>query len=110
MCEYFGVTGTLGAGYEHDRQPGNTSRGGGYTSPALDGRGFYAALTPGVVFFSVPKFSTGASVGSLNYYYLRLSVKPDIANVNSSYEDIASTFGANFGLNQLTFGSYYFGR
>jgi hypothetical protein len=107
LTDQFGLTGTLGAGYEHDYRPGTTN--GNSNTLALKSDGFYAGLTPGIVFFPVPKFSVGASVGGLNYS--RLSVKPDGANLSNSYKDIASSFGANFGFSQLTFsGAFYFGR
>jgi long-subunit fatty acid transport protein len=106
LTDQFGFTGTLGAGYEHDTQPGQTSN-----SVALKSNGFYAALTPGVIFLPIPKLGIGASIGGLGY--TRLDVKPETSatNTNSSYTETASSFGASFGLAQLTFsGTYFFGR
>lgn len=105
LTDQFGLTGTVGAGYEHDSRPTTTS--GNSIFPGLKSDGFYAGITPGIVFFPIPRFNVGASIGGLNYY--RISIKPD--RTGDGYEDIASSFGANFGLNQLTFsGTYFFGR
>lgn len=106
LTDQFGFTGTLGAGYEHDKQPGQTNN-----SVALKANGFYTALTPGVIFLPIPKLGIGASIGGLGY--TRLDVKPETSttNTNSSYTQTDSTFGASFGLAQLTFsGTYFFGR
>jgi long-subunit fatty acid transport protein len=106
LTDQFGFTGTLGAGYEHDKQPGQISN-----SAALKSSGFYAALTPGVIFLPIPKLGIGASIGGLGY--TRLDVKPETTTTttNSSYTETASAFGASFGLAQLTFsGTYFFGR
>ncbi|MDJ0366153.1 hypothetical protein QMK33_13420 [Hymenobacter sp. H14-R3] len=97
VSEQFGFTGTLGGGYQHVK-----------SSSAYDGQnGFYAGLTPGLVFFPIPKLAIGASIGGLNYS--RLSYKANGFNGSDTYS--SSTFGANFGLSQLLFsGTYYFGR
>ena len=103
LTDQFGFTGTLGAGYEHDKQPAQTSN-----SVALKSNGFYAALTPGVIFLPIPKLGIGASIGGLGYS--RLDIKPE-TSTNNTYSETASTFGASFGLAQLTFsGTYFFGR
>ncbi|RZK16083.1 MAG: hypothetical protein EOO56_20995 [Hymenobacter sp.] len=105
LNDQFGFTGTLGAGYERDSQPTSTNIG---NSTTLKSNGFYAALTPGIIFLPIPKLGIGASIGGLGYS--RLNVKPE-NTTNSDYSDVASTFGANFGLAQLTFsGTYFFGR
>ncbi|HET9504883.1 MAG TPA: hypothetical protein VFO93_15170 [Hymenobacter sp.] len=104
LTDQFGFTGTLGAGYEHDKQPGQTNN-----SVALKSNGFYAALTPGFIFLPIPKLGIGASVGGLGY--TRLNVEPETSTTNGSYTQTNSTFGASFGLAQLTFsGTYFFGR
>jgi hypothetical protein len=98
VSEQFGFTGTLGAGYQHAK----------YSFSSSDKQnGFYAGLTPGLVFFPIPKLAIGASIGGLNYS--QLSYKNDSFNGSDTYK--SSTFGANFGLAQLLFsGTYYFGR
>jgi len=109
LTDQFGLTGTFSAGYEHDFRPGTHNSNSNTATSDVKSDGFYVAITPGIVFFPIPRFSLGASIGSLEYY--RLSVKPDRPNLNSDYKDIVSSFGASFGLNQLTFsGAYYFGR
>jgi len=105
LTDQFGFTGTLGAGYEHASQPTGTG-----SSPSYDlkANGFYAGLTPGLIFLPIPRLGIGASIGGLNYN--RLRVKPDNGNTNNG-DDTISTFGASFGLAQLTFsGTYFFGR
>lgn len=105
LNDQFGFTGTLGAGYEHSSQPAGTST---VNQTTLKADGFYAALTPGLIFLPIPKLGIGASIGGLGYG--RLSIKPD-TNAPSDYSDVVSTFGASFGLAQLTFsGTYFFGR
>lgn len=102
VTEQFGFVGTLGGGYERDYQPGIGAQGINITTD-----GSYVGLTPGIVFFPIPKLSVGASIGSLAYTHLK--VKPDKAS--GDYDDTISTFGAGFGLSQLLFsGTYYFGR
>lgn len=105
LNDQFGFTGTLGAGYERDSQPSSNSAGNSIT---LKANGFYTALTPGLIFLPIPKLGIGASIGGLGY--TRLNVKPE-SGTSSDYSDVTSTFGANFGLAQLTFsGTYFFGR
>lgn len=105
LNDQFGFTGTLGAGYERDKQPSQITNTGSVT---LISSGFYAALTPGVIFLPIPKLGIGASIGGLGY--TRLDVKPE-TTLNTDYNETTSTFGASFGLAQLTFsGTYFFGR
>lgn len=105
LTDQFGFTGTLGAGYERNSQPVNTNTNGPLFN--LNATGFYAGFTPGLIFLPIPRLGLGASIGGLSYN--RLSVKPD--NSTNNYDDTISTFGANFGLAQLTFsGTYFFGR
>ena len=100
VSEQFGFTGTLGAGYQHAN----------YSAGFSDKQnGFYAGLTPGLVFFPIPKLSVGASIGGLTYSQLSYKANNFIGNGSDTYS--SSTFGANFGLSQLLFsGTYYFGR
>ncbi len=98
VTDQFGFTGTLGAGYQRARSP--------YVSDDK-ANGFYAGLTPGLVFFPITKLAIGASIGGLNYSYLTTKG----ASYGSLDDYKSSTFGANFGLSQLLFsGTYYFGR
>jgi long-subunit fatty acid transport protein len=106
LNDQFGFTGTLGGGYEHDTQPAQSSNASTFT---LKSNGFYAALTPGIIFLPIPKLGIGASIGGLGY--TRFDITQEGNNNNNNYTDTASTFGASFGLAQLTFsGTYFFGR
>jgi len=101
VSEQFGFTGTLGGGYQYNGRPF------GYDSGDLAGKGFYANLTPAVVFFPIPKLAIGASIGGLDYSHY--NVKAPDSSSPSDYK--SSSFGANFGLSQLLFsGTFYFGR
>ncbi len=99
LSEQFGVLGTLGAGYSRSFAPR-------FTGPNITveekASGVYANLTPGIIFFPVPKFGISASIGFLGY---------DRTTLEGSPERKFSSFGAEFGLNQLNFGgTYFFGR
>ncbi len=112
--EQFGLVGTLGAGYQHTKNNSyDNGVGGTPVAVSYTGNGYYADLTPGVVFFPIPKLGISASVGSLGFSHLSFD-PPEYANNPtrpSSYENTVSTFGANFGFSQLQFGgTYYFGR
>lgn len=101
VSEQFGFTGTLGGGYQYNGNPY------GYDSGDLAGKGFYANLTPAIVFFPIPKLAIGASIGGLNYSHF--SVKAPYSPSPGEYKN--SSFGANFGLSELLFsGTFYFGR
>lgn len=115
LGEQFGLTATLGAGYESDVRRAAQYYTSQYGYPIiyytnLQATGYYAALTPGIVFFPVPKFGLTATMGSLGYN--RLTIKDNNSNVGSSTSDeTASMFDAGFGFSQLQFGAaYYFGR
>lgn len=101
FTDQLGVAGTLSAGYSHGSSQYNfaSANPGNGTS-----NGFVGALTPSLVFFPVPKFSLGASIGNLSYNHSTGKLDGGLPNTTSS-------FGANFGLNTLAFsGTYYFGR
>jgi hypothetical protein len=108
LSEQFGITAMLGVGYESNLDR-TLQYYQGYPYPypyfsSLKTDGYYAALTPGIVFFPVPKFGLTATIGSLSYN--RLKVKD-----NGSIDEVVSSFDAGFGFEQLQFGaSYYFGR
>ena len=107
LSEQFGLMAMLGAGYESDLDR-TLLYSNGYPFPApyystTKATGFYAALTPGIVFLPVPKFGLTATIGSLAYN--RLKVK------DTTIDDNISTVDAGFGFSQLQFGAnYYFGR
>ena len=111
LSEQFGVLGTLGGGYQSFRGF-DYSRGGG--NPLVveqKASGLYAALTPGVIFFPVPKFGISASVGSLGYSRLNYDYPTNSGNKPDGYEESSSSVGASFGLAQLQFGgTFYLGR
>ena len=110
FSEQFGVTGNLGAGY----QSGTRFQYIGNTNDAyeLNSSGYYAELTPGIVFFPIPKFAINASIGSLGYSRVNNDFpKGPFLQEPDNFEDTSSTFGASFGLSQLQFGgTFFFGR
>ena len=111
FSEQFGAYGTVGTGYESqtDHSTSYDPYGNPRTSEIKEA-GYYAALTPGIVFFPIPKFALSASIGSLGYNRLKID-PPKGANVPSGYEHSVSDFGLSFGLDQLQLGgTFYFGR
>jgi hypothetical protein len=100
LSEQFGLLGTLGAGYQHSVIPDNITPG------EIKANGFYAAITPSVIFFPIPKFGISASIGNLGYSRLKFD-RDDRSDTSAS----SNTFGAGFGIDQLQFGgTYFFGR
>ena len=100
LGDHFGILGTLGAGYQHGVTNGYVTRNVTYQTKT---NGYYASLTPGLIFFPIPKLGISASIGSLAYD--RATEKP------TTGAPVVSNFGASFGLNQLQFGgTYFFGR
>ena len=88
---------TLGYGGPFNRSPE-----GALYSPAIIAPA-YAALTPGIIYFPIPKLGISATVGSVGYS--RLKETP------TASEPVTTTFDASFGLSQLQFGgTWYFGR
>jgi hypothetical protein len=101
LTEQFGITGTLGGGYQHFGRPSNSTND-------MATKGAYANLTPSIVFFPIPKLAIGASIGGINYAYTSYKT-PTFLSSSDTYA--SSSFGADFGLSQLLFsGTYYFGR
>lgn len=99
FSEQFGLTGALGAGYLKLNETGFNS-GQVYTTKAS---GAYAQITPGIVFFPIPKFALSATIGSLGYTTL--------SDDNDNITNRTTTAGAQFGLDKLQLGgTYYFGR
>ena len=77
--------------------------------------GYYADLTPGIVFFPVPKFGINASLGSLGFSHYRLTDSRYNDANGGSYsrgdKNENNNFTANFGLDAFQLGgTYYFGR
>ena len=106
LTEQFGVLGTLGAGYQRGFTPSFVNNS---TGNVLDTKssGFYAGLTPGIIFFPIPKFGISASVGSLGYERLGVTRSDD----SDGESRTISNFGAGFGFDQLLLGgTFYIGR
>jgi hypothetical protein len=112
ISEQFGVLGTLGGGYQRLRSQSYSGSGNNLVVVDNKASGYYANLTPGVIFFPVPKFGISASIGSLSYDRLNFDFPESRGNTApDDYENTTSNFGAGFGLDQLQFGgTYYFGR
>lgn len=105
ISEQFGVLGTLSVGYQHGFTPSYANNGNRVVETTTNGS--YAALTPGIIFFPIPKFGISASVGYLGYEQYGVKRNDDIDGESQN----VSAIGAAFGLNQLMFGgTYYFGR
>ncbi len=105
LTEQFGLVGTLAGGYQRTTEQISTGTSAATANNffELKARGYYAALTPGIIFFPVPRLGISASVGGLGYDRVKST---SVAN-----EPVTSSFGASFGLSQLLFGgTYYFGR
>ncbi|WP_310396696.1 hypothetical protein [Hymenobacter sp.] len=102
LSEQFGVLGTLGAGYQNTFTP--SASGGNSRIIETKTNGFYAGLTPGVIFFPIPKFGISASIGGLGYD--RVEVKRSDDDDGRSRN--LSNLGASFGFDQLQFGGTFF--
>lgn len=111
VSEQFGVLGTLGGGYQSTREFDYTSNSGSALIAEQKASGYYAALTPGIIFFPIPKFGISASIGSLGYNRLNYDYPTNSGNKPDGYESKSSDFGARFGVSQLQFGgTLYLGR
>ena len=115
----FGLTGRLGTGYQRvkeDRDGYNAANGTtNYFTGTNTSAGYYADLTPGIVFFPVPKFGINASLGSLSFSHYRLTDSRYNDTNGGSYsrgdKNENNNFTAQFGLDAfLLGGTYYFGR
>jgi len=111
LSDQFGVAGLLGVSYFHTA----IDYANQYQSGAQSSKGEEASLTPSIVFFPIPRFAIGASIGSLLYSHQKTDLGSRTVNGYSSpYPDntlTSSSFGAYFGIDQLAFsGTYYFGR
>ena len=104
LTDQFGILGTLGAGYYHAREEDFSNSG---NSTETKAKGFYTSLTPGIIYFPVPRFGISASMGNLGYTQATL----ETSNMPSNTTFTISSLEANFGLDQLNFGgTYFFGR
>ena len=103
LSEQFGVLGTLGAGYQSSFVLFYCNSN---NNPVVESKakGFCASLTPGVIFFPVPKFGISAFIGGLGYDWVGVE-RSDDANVRTQS---VSAFGVGFGLSQLLFGDTLF--
>jgi hypothetical protein len=101
LSEQFGVLGTLGAGFQRNFTP---RFGPGNTVIENKQTGFYVGLTPGVIFFPVPKFGISASIGNLGFDHVNSKDSNDADGESAS----ESNFGASFGFDQLMFGGTFF--
>ncbi|MCB2380196.1 outer membrane beta-barrel protein [Hymenobacter sp. BT635] len=114
LSEQFGVVGTLGGGYQSLKRYDYINNGpmGGIQISEQKASGFYAGLTPGIIFFPVPKLGISASIGGLGYDRLNYDYPTNTGgSAPSDFEASSSVFGANFGLDQLQFGgTFYLGR
>ena len=112
ISDQFGVSGTLGAGYQSIRDYQYSGNSSSNAILEYKGSGYYAGLTPAIVFFPVPQFAISASIGSLAYSRFSFDYPASPGNTApSGYENTSSAFGADFGFSQLQFGgTYYFGR
>ena len=107
LSDQFGVLGTLGLGYQSCFAPSYSSGGGSGAVMETNTSGGYVSLTPGVIFFPVPKFGISASIGGLGYDRLNIKRSDDADGRSRS----TSSVGASFGLSELRFGgTYFFGR
>jgi hypothetical protein len=106
FTEQFGVVGTLNASYNHITQRSSSSN----SFSERKGNGFLTALIPSIVFFPVPKFAIGASIGGIEYGYATSKSTESSVGFNDG-TSTGSSFGTNFGLSYLAFsGTYYIGR
>lgn len=111
LSEQFGFVGTLGAGYQTQRDYTYTGNSSNSLISEAKASGYYAGLTPGIVFFPIPKLGLTASIGSLSLDHLNYDYPTNQGTTPNGYEDSSNTFGASFGLSQLQFGgTWYFGR
>ncbi len=111
LSEQFGFVGTLGGGYQTVRDYAYTNNNNNSLISESKASGYYAGLTPSIVFFPIPKLGLTASIGSLSFDHLNYDYPTNQGNTPNGYEDSENSFGASFGLSQLQFGgTWYFGR
>ena len=98
------MLGTLGAGYQSSFMPFYSNPDNSNTVVESKVKGSCASLTPGLLFFPVPKFGISASIGGLDYDRVGVERSDDANGRTQS----VSAFGAGFGLSQLLFGGTLF--
>ena len=108
ISDQFGVLGTLDGGFQATKNFAYTGSGSNALIAETKSSGVYGALTPGIVFFPIPKVGLSASIGSIGYQRLRSDYPTNSGPTPSGYEDTSSDFGAYFGLSQLQFGGTFF--
>jgi hypothetical protein len=105
FTDHFGLVGTLNATYNHFNQDYPNSA---VLTTTYKGNGFGSTLIPSLVFFPVPKFALGASIGGLSYTHTKGKSEGNGVTTDTGSSSI---FGATLGLNNLAFsGTYFFGR
>lgn len=82
LTEQFGLTGMLDADYGHFSSSNSFISNNNGTAK---GNGFTSGLTPGSVFFPIPKLGLGISFGGLNYHcsLSKLDNVPDKVDLSS---------------------------
>ena len=111
LSDQFGVLGTLNGGYQSTRDLEYSSDRNSAVVQETKASGLYAGLTPGIIFFPIPKFGISAAIGGLGFSRLNYDYPTNSGTVPGGYERTQSDFGLTFGLDQLKFGgTYYFGR
>lgn len=104
VSEKFGVTGRLGANYVKTTSDYTSILNGAPISGDTAADGFYALLTPSLIFFPIPSFGLSASIGGIGYSHNNAYKTDQYTDTSDS-----SSFGASFGLSQFAFsGTYYF--
>lgn len=112
ISEQFGVLGTLSGGYQNSHNYEYNGNNANASIVEYKGSGYYADLTPGIIFFPIPKFGISASIGSLSFNRFNYDYPNTPGNTApSGYEAHSSSLGAGFGFDRLLFGgTYYIGR
>jgi hypothetical protein len=104
FTDHFGLVGTLNATYNHYEQAYPDSS----MPTTYKGNGFGSTITPSLVFFPIPKFALGASIGGLSYTHTKNKA---MGNNGTTDMGSSSEFGAAIGISYLAFsGTYFFGR
>ena len=113
FSEQFGLVSTLSTGYQRSKSHAYNSVGNGASlATTFTGNGYYAELTPGIIFFPIPKVGISASMGALAFNHFSNDYPEAAGNTPpNNYENSSNAFGAAFGFDHLAFGgTYYFGR
>ena len=71
LTDQFGLVGALGAGYQYNSTTNTFRTAGNMSSGETKQEGCHANLTPGIVYFPIPKLGVSATVGSLSYSRLK---------------------------------------